>query len=818
MGNRIPWDQDEAALLLNMLVKVQEHKISRSEAIAKTSALLRDRAIKMGFDIDDRFRNTNGIALQMMNMAKALNSQGSISSGNRMFDDLVELYFNNSGEYNKLVQESRFMVAGAGNYKDDFFNYVVARKTGIASEIFLSFDAMDSYAISTGLIETSMFMYLDDARLKIIEHMLDNDKNFIKFNGKSLVYVKIGLSLLKEYISQNGFPDYANNEVANSNDVTIVYTDKPKDNGERPTSRNAHKIEDDDFVQWMIQTRGLAHSTARNYRSMINFCDSYANKSGIYGGSILLQRVEKFNSFYAMLVNDINFKSLYEKRYNNCVAALNVCREYLLSTENIVNEKQDQSTVLNFSEDFAVIANTILEECFEDGYRIGNYLDQVSFITSCEEHGENIPCPSDELDMYLCKIGRVIDDRIYSNDDGSQSEVLDIVFGNIEDAFSNGSTVVYMDCVFDRYRKKLTSINIYNADSLYNIMANDSRMFGSYLYRKGVLTKLDVTPDIELEVENYLKASPSPLSYDDFKRQMWYLPLEKIKGELVKNSNAVNVDTGMYFYAPNFNISAKELLALIEAMDAQIYSKGYIVTAHLRELFRDNCPLAAMDSETYKDYGIREILKALLGDKFDFCGSVITRKGRTLDIGDVFRNYAADHESLTFDQIKEFADELKVNIYWNSIMREMIRVSKVYLVRKDKVNFDTDATDRVLDELCPDDYTALKDINLFLSFPDIGYKWNGYVLESYLRNYSKKFRLIQLSVSNDDYFGIMVRISSKFKGYDDVAVDMLAHRNDWNDEKSALACLVKARFQQRMSYKNISSIIKQAMRIRENII
>ena len=252
-------------------------------------------------------------------------------------------------------------------------------------------------------------------------------------------------------------------------------------------------------------------------------------------------------------------------------------------------------------------------------------------------------------------------------------------------------------------------------------------------------------------------------------------------------------------------------------MRSAIYSNGYLVSKNLREIFNNACPSAALDSEYFKDYAIRDILKIILQDEFDFSSSVITEKGNPLDVGQLYRNYAAEHEQLTLREIKEFQETIGLPIYWGDIFEEMVRISATELIRKDKVRFDVDAVDDALEKMYPNEYTALKDISLFLSLPAASVRWNGYLLESYLRDYSKKFRLVQVSISNDDYYGVMLRSTSDLESYNDVAADMLAKNEGWTDEKSALRCLVDAKFQQRAKNSNISAIVKAARQKRANI-
>ena len=65
MAIRIPWDDCEAAYLLYELIRVLNNEISRKEAIQLVSNTLRKRALKRGVEIDEVFRNINGITLQM---------------------------------------------------------------------------------------------------------------------------------------------------------------------------------------------------------------------------------------------------------------------------------------------------------------------------------------------------------------------------------------------------------------------------------------------------------------------------------------------------------------------------------------------------------------------------------------------------------------------------------------------------------------------------------------------------------------------------------------------------------------------------------
>lgn len=68
MAQRVPWDMSEAVIMLNALIAAREGRISRKDAIESVSSELRARAKRNGIEVDDIFRNVNGIKLQMSTM------------------------------------------------------------------------------------------------------------------------------------------------------------------------------------------------------------------------------------------------------------------------------------------------------------------------------------------------------------------------------------------------------------------------------------------------------------------------------------------------------------------------------------------------------------------------------------------------------------------------------------------------------------------------------------------------------------------------------------------------------------------------------
>ena len=104
MSLRIPWNEHEQAILLRALINVLNHKVERKYAIAEVSKQLRSLAIQQGLMIDDKFRNENGIALQMSKLEYAFtNGKSGMHVNNGWYFSIAEIYKNNKGKYKELL-------------------------------------------------------------------------------------------------------------------------------------------------------------------------------------------------------------------------------------------------------------------------------------------------------------------------------------------------------------------------------------------------------------------------------------------------------------------------------------------------------------------------------------------------------------------------------------------------------------------------------------------------------------------------------------------------------------------------------------------
>ena len=105
MALRVPWDKYEAALLLNYCIRIEKGEISKAEAISTVSQMLRNRAIRKGYEIDDVFRNENGISMQISSMRNCYLGKEQGLTISKLFYETVRLRNNDPEAFNQILQE-----------------------------------------------------------------------------------------------------------------------------------------------------------------------------------------------------------------------------------------------------------------------------------------------------------------------------------------------------------------------------------------------------------------------------------------------------------------------------------------------------------------------------------------------------------------------------------------------------------------------------------------------------------------------------------------------------------------------------------------
>ena len=185
-------------------------------------------------------------------------------------------------------------------------------------------------------------------------------------------------------------------------------------------------------------------------------------------------------------------------------------------------------------------------------------------------------------------------------------------------------------------------------------------------------------------------------------------------------------------------------------------------------------------------------------------------------MSDVFASFAKERRAFTMDELMAFADSMGTVVYFDSLYKNAVRVSKDRFVNRDDVQFQVKETDRILDKYCKGNYLPLADIKDFAIFPEASHPWNIFLLEQYVASFSDRYYIMHGGYNRKAVAGAMVKKEKAYSDFDDFITDVLAQGNVNLKKKEVLDYLADNGFIARRSYTNIESLMIKA-RARRNM-
>lgn len=158
------WNKYEAAILLEAVINVESKQEKRIDAIKRVSSMLRAMAISRGENIDDVYRNINGITFQFQSMEFSAFGKDSPTHkvGTKLFDEIVALRNDDGEEYQAIlksaIESARTQVSTVNTMENNmreysnkvqFGNWLLktGEKEAYVNWILSSYDKVSDYAI-----------------------------------------------------------------------------------------------------------------------------------------------------------------------------------------------------------------------------------------------------------------------------------------------------------------------------------------------------------------------------------------------------------------------------------------------------------------------------------------------------------------------------------------------------------------------------------------------------------------------------------------------------------------------------------------------
>ena len=834
MALRIPWDIEEAVLMLDMLLKSIDGKLTRKEAIRQVSEKLRRRAVNRGITIDDIFRNENGITFQMSALEVAYTGiKTKLKQPSKLFVETVNLYRNHREFYEKILKEAENVVEPK-SVQDEFYSYLTKQKpTFQLSDAYLMFSDIESFCLERKILQNKLFETNDLDTIKRVVQTVDSNRVFrftYKRNLKKMsIVIHAYYAFLKSYkldeekqevksIIQDAIPSSPDTDSMKQNAAKREIIQLP----ETERTKSTDQEERQKFNDWMLSS-GMSKATITSYMSSFGQCvksvENYKlcesnlwNVANAEDASHIYDQLFGISEFYEYNKQQHNrfsaaFRKFIEYRSGGSLASLKPSQSTRFAVEKIPTRRKDNDPVL-------IRYKELLDKFFQKGFRMESSLDMKKLRKFYQEqYGTEL---SDEDDLICQDISSVTilhDGKAYLPDSMLSQEKKEKLLQYIEDRFSSGCDAIYYGALFAEFEEALQGERIYTPEMLKTYLSYINKE--NYVLQRSYLAKdYTVQMNPEDDIREYLKEAAGPVEVERLAVELSYIPEQKIKFALSTNNDFIWNATGEYFYEDCVHFSNSELEWISQFILDGIEERDFVTGNELVEAVEAHFPDIREMYQWITPVGMRNVIGYKLNDRFSFNGNIISKYGEDLSMAEVYAKYCRKHSRFTLDELNVLKQELGSTIYFDEIYANSLRISQNEFVSQDMAQFDVEATDEAIGRICTGQYMSFQEVRDFGTFPYAGYPWNEYLLEHFVANYSQKFMLLHIGYSANVCAGAIVKQASSFKNFNDLLVDILANSNIVLEEDSALEYLRQQGYIARRRYSDIGRIVTEAKVVR----
>jgi hypothetical protein len=449
----------------------------------------------------------------------------------------------------------------------------------------------------------------------------------------------------------------------------------------------------------------------------------------------------------------------------------------------------------------------VLSAHFSNGYRLDSLIEMARLRSfAAGDLGEEITLSDDELKSYLAACGTNYKGKVYVISPEAKERIKELAMAY----FSEGAQAIFFDEFYAKHEKWLFRSNVVSEDMLIGIMR---RLFPKLLFTQAYFGYTDTSILVVLESEILrIWGCDMLFTYDQLAERLPYIPLNRIKSMLSQNGNFIWNSVATFSHISRIEIADEEREAIRDAVVLGCNARGYVSITDLPfgEIVARNYELSvtALHNAVYR---------ICLSDKFDKRGKIITRKGDVFDTLTIMKEYCRTVDKCTLEDLLNYEKELTGEVHRWAPMEAgntiLVRIDKENYVADRYVHFNTDLIDEAIELAVKGDYLPLKSFTTFGAFPDCGQTWNLFMLESYCRRFSRKFRFDTPSV-NSRNAGAVIRKSCDMD-YTEIMTDAVANADVPLNDIAVGSFLFDSGYTGRRTNAKITEIIDKAKTIHE---
>lgn len=564
----------------------------------------------------------------------------------------------------------------------------------------------------------------------------------------------------------------------------------------------------------------------------ISISDTYRNENGIGMQMTILKNVitegeSSFGTPSNVFIDMCNMYHKDKKSYEKILAVAS--RMYPVNYMSIIQPEKSQlndvaEEPINGDYHIDLSKNIIIEvfkKKFRNGMKLGTSINNKKFRRTYQElSGESLDNVSDkDLTVSIEQCSVVYKNTAYLPELMLPINLKNKIISYIQNLFLNGENYIFFNNLYQHFYQELLESQIIDVN-MFCAYLQDVNNYGWFFNDDEYISiKKNIHIDIEGSVLNYVKEQNGIVTEEEIVSAFPMFPKDDVLQYFRSNSDTlISCGRGLgKIHIDNFQITENELKKIEQFLDKEINRNGFILWSELVDYLRAVVPDVLDYNEQFNDIGIRKALSVKLQGMYNFYHNVISYPNNDIASKDVLTSFAKNHEKYTIDDLKQIGEDLNVNVnpFIGDLLKYGIRIDSENFVSNEDVNFDIEGIDQVIASYCPGEYIPINSIRNFTLFPACEYQWNPMLLESYVFNHSKAFKLMHNMFGTTQVIGAIVRKKSSLD-YNDIMADTLAKSDISLSSSEAISYLRQCGLIGSRRLGTINEIINKAKFLKNN--
>ena len=338
----------------------------------------------------------------------------------------------------------------------------------------------------------------------------------------------------------------------------------------------------------------------------------------------------------------------------------------------------------------------------------------------------------------------------------------------------NEYSILYYSELYKKDVYFFSSLTIGDADALRNILREVNKKFYFGLEYCARDKKVEVNSEVARIFRN---SNGIELSLDYVTQKLPYVPSEKIITLLSDKNKYLPTLNKRYISVTKIFLDEEEIFMAKKLIKTDLKARNFIELENYKwtNSYKNNPTVS-------RQMLLNWIYTKCFSLEFVRQGNRLLKRATDFKAVDVqsgnkdLKEILGEYEEITTAKLFFYAQErgLKKREALALANKYMTRVNKNLFVKDKYLNFDIEGVDEIIGRFVKGKIISLKNITSFTGFPEPEYyTWNLYLLESFLRKFSRRYSFCCCQNVNDSNLGAIYPKTMKVENYLDLQVKVI---------------------------------------------